>query len=153
MQEKNRLIQLVKDHYNGSPWLDVNIVDHLNDITHIEANKRVGACNTIWQLTYHMMHWRKQNMKRIKGVNAPAPSHNFIIDIVDTSEKAWEKMKSDFRKTHESFIDFLFKFEESQYDIIYIPNGHTYYEHIQGILIHDAYHLGQIVMLRNLISA
>ncbi len=152
MKERERLVQLFKDHYNGSPWLDVNIAEHLDDITHVEASKRVGECNTIWQITYHMMHWRKQNAKRLKGKIAPAPSHNFIIDIDDTSAEAWEKLKVDFNKTHMSFIKFLFTIEEIEFDKIYTPNGHTYYEHIQGILIHDAYHLGQILLLKKLIK-
>jgi uncharacterized damage-inducible protein DinB len=151
MRERDRLIELISAHYDGSPWLDVNIADHLNGITHLEANQNIGDCNSIWQLTYHMMHWRKQNMKRIRGHNAPAPYHNFIIEIGDTSAKAWEKLKADFRKTHILFIEFLATFDEADYDKIYAPNGHTYYEHIQGILVHDAYHLGQIVLLRKLI--
>ena len=30
---------------------------------------------------------------------------------------------------------------------VYPNNGMSYYEHIQGIIQHDAYHLGQIVLL------
>ncbi len=33
------------------------------------------------------------------------------------------------------------------FEKIYPPEGQTYYEHIHGNIQHDAYHLGQIVML------
>ena len=45
---------------------------------------------------------------------------------------------------------FLENFNESQFDKIYPSNKMTYYEHIHGILQHDAYHLGQIVLLSKL---
>jgi uncharacterized damage-inducible protein DinB len=147
MQERERLIKLFNDHYDGSPWLDVSIADQVDSVSHAMAKKKIGNCNSIWQLVYHMMHWRLQNMKRISGKIAPAPDHNFIVDIQDTSAQAWEQLRVDFSKTHEDFVQFLSQYDEGDYDKIYTPNGHTYYEHIQGILIHDAYHLGQIVLL------
>ncbi len=153
MKETNRLIKLFNDHYYGMPWLDVSIVEHLDSIDYKTASIKLGNTNSIWQLVYHMMHWRKQNMTRISGKTAVDPDHNFIIEITDTSEKAWEKIKSDFEKSHIAFIDFLENFDENNLDEIYQPNGFSYYEHIQGILIHDAYHLGQIVLLKKTLSS
>jgi uncharacterized damage-inducible protein DinB len=152
MKEKERLIKLFNDHYDGSPWLDVSIADQLDGISHTMAKKKIGNCNSIWQLVYHMMQWRLQNMKRISGKIAHAPDHNFIVDIQDTSSQAWEQLKVDFKKTHHTFVEFLSQYDEADFDQIYSPNDHSYYEHIQGILIHDAYHLGQIVLLRKLLN-
>lgn len=152
MQEKDRLIKLFNDHYDGSPWLDVSIVNQLDSVSHTKAKKKIGNCNSIWQLVYHMMQWRLQNMERISGKIAHAPEHNFIIEIQDTSAQAWEKLKVDFYKTHKTFVEFLTEYDDKDYDKIYTPNGHTYYEHIQGILIHDAYHLGQIVLIMKLLE-
>jgi uncharacterized damage-inducible protein DinB len=152
MSPKERLIKLVEDHFDGNPWLDVNIMKHLNEINYVDAAIKIGNANSIWQLVYHMMHWRITNMRRVGGMMIPAPNHNFIIQIPNQSKIAWEKLKNDFMKTHYDFVDFLKNFDESKMDEIYEGNGHTYYEHLQGILIHDAYHLGQIVLLRKLIE-
>ena len=42
-------------------------------------------------------------------------------------------------------------FDESDFDKIYPSNKMSYYEHIHGIIQHDAYHLGQIVLLTKLV--
>jgi hypothetical protein len=41
----------------------------------------------------------------------------------------------------------LKKFKRKDLEKNYSSNGMSYYEHIQGIVQHDAYHLGQIVLL------
>jgi uncharacterized damage-inducible protein DinB len=153
MLEKQRLVKLFKDHYNGNPWLDVNISHTLADITSVEAAINYHGLNSIWQITKHLIEWRKANMKRASGIIQHAPSHNFIYAIVDTSDKAWNKLKSDFDKVHLEFIDWLHNYNTNSFDKIYEPNQHTYYEHIQGVLQHDAYHLGQIVILKRLIRS
>ena len=42
-------------------------------------------------------------------------------------------------------------FDDADLAKIYVNNGHTYYEHIHGIIQHDVYHLGQIVILKKLL--
>ena len=44
-------------------------------------------------------------------------------------------------------MDFLEQLKTDQLEQEYPVNQMTYYEHIQGIIQHDAYHLGQIVLL------
>jgi hypothetical protein len=41
----------------------------------------------------------------------------------------------------------LKSFPQAAFETVYPPNQMTWYEHIQGMLQHDAYHLGQIVLL------
>jgi hypothetical protein len=43
--------------------------------------------------------------------------------------------------------NFLGEFDEANFEKPYPPHNLTYYQHIHGILQHDAYHLGQIVLL------
>ena len=45
------------------------------------------------------------------------------------------------------WIAFLKKFPESDFKKIYRNNKMTFYEYIHGIIQHDAYHLGQIVLM------
>ena len=152
MTERLRLQKLFEDHYDGSPWLDVNIVDTLSDVTAIEASTNFNNLNSIWQITKHMMEWRKANMQRASGIILHAPSHNFIYELKDKSEKAWNILKQEFHHVHLEFIEFIKQYDSINFDKLYEPNQHTYYEHIQGILQHDAYHLGQIVILKKLVK-
>jgi uncharacterized damage-inducible protein DinB len=50
-------------------------------------------------------------------------------------------------KVQKSWIEFLDRVDASQLEIVYTPTTMTYYENIHGIIQHDVYHLGQIVLL------
>jgi|SRR6185436_15236648 len=150
MTELQRLKKLLSDHFDGSPWLDVNIMDTLKDISASKAAGKTGNHNSIWQIVNHMIAWREANLKRVKDEVLPAPDNNFIEEIKDTSEEAWKATLKKLERSQHNILSFLESADDSVLEKIYIPNNLTYYEHLQGILQHDAYHLGQIVLLKKI---
>lgn len=151
MKESRRIQKLFTDAYNGDPWLDVTLMATLNSLTSVEAAKRIlPNCNTIWEITNHIISWRENVLKRIQGEIIQTPQHNYIIPISDTSETAWQQTLLNLKVSQEKWIEYLKTFEEENFNKEYPTNKMTYYEHIHGILHHDAYHLGQIVLLAKL---
>jgi hypothetical protein len=59
---------------------------------------------------------------------------------------AWQLTWNDYTLRKEAWVSFFKKFNTGDFEKIYPPNNLTYYEHIHGILQHDAYHLGQMVI-------
>ncbi len=152
MDELTRLRKLFTDHYDGNPWLDINIVDTLNELTASQAARTIGDHNSIWQIVRHIVAWRETNLARIQGEMVPAPPNNFIEEIHDTSDAAWEKLLKRLERSQQMILAYFEKADTATFNNIYQPNQHSFYEHLQGILQHDAYHLGQIVLLKKLIS-
>jgi uncharacterized damage-inducible protein DinB len=152
MNELSRLKKLLSDHFDGSPWMDVNIIDTLKNIPASQAAKKINNLNSIWQIVNHMIAWRETNLERLKGEIIPSPENNFIEDIKDTSEEAWQVTLKKMDRSQHNLLSFLSSAKDSMLEKVYITNGHTYYEHLQGILQHDAYHLGQIVLLKKLLE-
>ncbi len=152
MKELQRIRQLIEDHYNGNPWLDVTITHTLSRISAGQAAAKTGDHNSIWQIVNHMIAWRLANLERMQGKKSPAPENNFIEPVSDTSAKAWQQTLQKFETSQKQLLQFLDSADGDWFDNIYIPNGHSYYEHLQGILQHDAYHLGQIVLLAKLVK-
>lgn len=89
-------------------------------------------------------------LKRLKGNVISAPEDNFIGIIKDTSEESWRRSKEDLEETQQEWKDFLDGLSDKDLEMIYPGNGESYYYHIQGLIQHDAYHLGQIVLLSKL---
>ncbi|HEX9826228.1 MAG TPA: DinB family protein [Flavobacteriaceae bacterium] len=148
MTEQQRLISLFEKLYNGSPWIDVNLVSVLEPITATQASQRVlPNCNTIWEITNHLIAWRQNVLQRVNGKIIKTPSSNYFEPVKDTSDQAWHHTLELLKETQEQWIRFLKNFQTSQFETLYEVNKMTYYEHIQGILQHDCYHLGQIVLL------
>jgi len=152
MSELVRLKKLLNDHFDGSPWLDVNIMDTLKDLTSSQAAKKIDHLNTIWQIVNHVIAWRETNLQRLKSQLPPAPANNFFEEIKDTSEKEWRTTLNKLERSQYNILFFISSSKDSMLEKIYTPNDFTYYEHLQGILQHDAYHLGQIILLKKLIS-
>ena len=152
MKETNRIAKLFEDLYSGSPWIDVTIMDTLKNISVKQAAKKVTPeRNSIWQIVNHMIAWRENVLLRIQGNEIVTPNNNYFTEIENTSETEWQKALERLENSQHQWIAFLKTFEESQFEKIYPKNRMSYYEHIHGILQHDAYHLGQIVLLSKLI--
>lgn len=148
MKETNRSIKLFEDLYNGKPWIDVNLVNVLSPINAIQASKKIFPnCNSIWEITNHLISWRINVLQRVQGEIIKTPENNYFAPIQDTSENAWSEALNKLEKTQQQWIDFMKEFKEEDFGKIYSGNNMSYYEHIHGIIQHDAYHLGQIVLL------
>jgi uncharacterized damage-inducible protein DinB len=120
----------------------------LESITAAQAARQVWpGCNSIWQIVNHMIAWRRNVLKRVQGKTLVTPAHNYFEPVAEISDKAWKAALRTFAATQKSWLQLLNGFDRKQFEKIYPPNGLNYYEHIQGILQHDAYHLGQIVLL------
>ncbi len=73
------------------------------------------------------------------------------MPVLDSSEAAWEQSLQNLGKSQELWTTFFENFDDADLAKIYAANNHTFYEHIHGIIQHDVYHLGQIVILKKLL--
>ena len=91
MTETKRISSLFKKLYDGSPWIDINITSVLQNISAEQASKRVlKNCNTIWEITNHIIDWRINVLQRVQGKTIKTPDNNYFEAVTDTSEKNWK---------------------------------------------------------------
>jgi len=148
MKEPQRILELFEDLYNGEPWLDITLFGTLQNITAEQAaEKKHPDRNSIWEITNHLILWRLSVLDRVKGNVIESPETNFFYPIEDTSPEAWAKTIDNLEYSEKEWMEFLNGLPPKKLDDVYINNGLTNYEHIHGIIQHDAYHLGQIVLL------
>ncbi|WP_173966353.1 DinB family protein [Flavobacterium collinsii] len=152
MSESKRISNLYQSIYNGNPWLEVNMINTLHNVSAAQAYKKVNPnLNTIWEIINHLIQWRRNILKRVQGETIITPDHNYFVPVLDSSEAAWEQSLQNLEKSQELWNAFFEDFDDNDLSKIYTNNGHTYYEHIHGIIQHDVYHLGQIVILKKLL--
>lgn len=148
MKETKRIVSLFEKLYDGEPWIDVTIQGTLSQISADQAFQRpIPNCNTIWEIVNHLIEWKINVLQRLKGKILVTPTNNYISPIVDSSEQAWDQTLKRLETVHNEWIEYLKQVDPESFESIYPPNQMTFYEHISGILQHDAYHLGQIVLL------
>ncbi|MFT3911994.1 MAG: DinB family protein [Ferruginibacter sp.] len=148
MKEINRIINLFESTYNGSPWIDVSLIPVLQNITAAQAAIKLSPhLNSPWEIVNHLISWRKNVLKRLQGNIIKTPSHNYFVPVKNTSAIAWQKTLEELDISQKEWIHFLKEFKAGDFEKIYPNNNLSYYEHIHGIIQHDIYHLGQIVLL------
>ena len=131
--QRNKLIysQVMPNQFQSFSVLKSRIT--LKDITAEQAYRKINPnLNTIWEIVNHLIQWRKNILRRVQGETIITPDHNYFVPVIDPSEVAWAQSLQTLAKSHPN-------------------NNHTYYEHIHGIIQHDVYHLGQIVILKKLL--
>jgi uncharacterized damage-inducible protein DinB len=153
MRESTRIISLFEKLYNGDPWIDLNIIGILNKITAAQASKKIAVnANSIWEITVHLIQWRLNVLDRLGRKTIETPENNYFEPVKDNSDKAWVGILSELAISQNRWIEYLKDVQNEDLEKLYPENNMSYYEHIQGIIQHDAYHLGQIVLLSKLLS-
>ena len=151
MKESARISKLFRDLFDGDPWLGVNILSTLEGISAEKAASKIApGRNSIWEIVNHMTSWRQNVLRRVQGEVLTSPEHNYILPVDVTTEDAWKESIEKLRESQEQWLVFLKSADEETLESFYPGNKETYYYNIQGILQHDAYHLGQIVFLSKL---
>lgn len=152
MSESKRISNLYQSLYDGVPWLEVTLANTLENVTAEEAYRKINPkLNTIWEIVNHLIQWRRNILRRVQGETVVTPDHNYFVPVLDPSEAAWEQSLQNLSKSQEAWNTFFEEFDDTDFEKIYEHNNHTYYEHIHGIIQHDVYHLGQIVILKKLL--
>jgi uncharacterized damage-inducible protein DinB len=151
MKEAQRISNLFEALYSGEPWIDVNILSTIKHLPAKQAAKKFPPLkNSIWEIVNHLIDWRLNVLKRIQGQTMKTPDHNYFVEVKDTSAKAWQSSLKALEDSQQNWLVFLKNYNSNDFEKIYANNNLSYYEHIHGILQHDAYHLGQMVLLSQL---
>ena len=148
MKENELIVKLFEDLFEGSPWIDVTIMGTLKGINSKNAFKKLSANqNSIWEIVNHLINWRLNVLQRVQGKVIITPGNNYFEPITDSSPSAWERTLKELQDSQTQWLEFLKQLRPNTFSKVYPNNKMTYYEHIHGIIQHDAYHMGQITLL------
>lgn len=154
MSEVKHLKKLFADLYDGVPWTEVKLTTILTDITSEQAAKKIiPEANSIWQLVQHCVGWRDNVLRKLQGEIFNSPEHNYLLPPDNVSPQAWQHLLSRLEQSEKNWEQFLEQLDDNKLHEPYLPSKgkFTIYEVIHGILHHDNYHFGQIVMLKKLV--
>ncbi len=145
----NRILKLFADLQHGDCWIGVNFKEVLHGIDAGSAAKRLSPeGNSIWMLTAHLIYWRTTVTSRLSGNDNPPPFKDFKLPD-ELSEASWKQTLLDFEAAYHALRNAIHLMKDEQLDKPSPREGQTFYQLILGCLQHDAYHLGQIVFLKN----
>jgi len=148
MREIQKIGQLFADLQQGDCWVGLNMQQVLKDVTAEKAAIRLHEKgNCIWQLVNHLIYWRKTVMIRLQGRHAEPPMPDMYLPD-ELTEASWQTTLLHFEEVYRQLSELITAFDESLLDTASPIKGQTYYQLLLGCLQHDAYHMGQMVVLK-----
>jgi uncharacterized damage-inducible protein DinB len=160
MSEAGRLIDQFKRAHDGDPWHGSPVKDILKGVTAGQAaTQPPNGAHSIWALVLHMTGWRNEVAERATGKPSGEPPAGDYPAIGDPTPARWTAALAALDASHEHLMTVVRGMTDEQLmkptnDPRNRPlgTGVSYYELLHGIVQHDAYHAGQIAILKKVLG-
>lgn len=148
MNEINNTLKQFANLQHGDCWIGCNFKEALHGVdAALACRKADGDSNSIWQLVNHLVYWRTTVVNRLNGSNDKPPFADFLLpEILD--EEHWRQTLHDFEASYHSLRSTIHHFKAAHLYELSVDGNNTHYELMLGCLQHDAYHMGQVVLLK-----
>jgi uncharacterized damage-inducible protein DinB len=156
-----RLVEQVRAALSGPAWHGASLEENLNGLTAEQAAARpVADGHTIWELVLHLTAWTGEVTRRLGGATPAPPGEGDWPAVGAVSPRAWSEAVARLRSAHEALAEAVKGYPAERWgDRVGgerdapLGTGVSYAEMVQGLLQHDAYHGGQIGLLRKALGA
>jgi uncharacterized damage-inducible protein DinB len=152
MSEAARLADQIRRAFEGEAWHGDSVQEILAGVdAETAAAHPIPCAHSIWELVMHIRTWDDITIRRARGEKAiPTDEENFP-QIRDSSDAAWQKAFSGMNGTHSELVRVVAEFPDSRLSDQVPGKTEPYYNFyylFAGIVQHELYHAGQIVMLK-----
>jgi uncharacterized damage-inducible protein DinB len=127
----------------------------------LAARKTPGATHTIYEEVWHLAFWQQISIEWAQEIETPCPEHASVgfATAEQISAEPWSSVKARFLKGTETAAALARDAATLERKIVCpSPPGHpsrtmTVREQLENLAAHNAYHLGRVVLLRQLHNA
>lgn len=153
MAYKSILIDQITACYNDKSWF-IPLEEILKDLTSKEAAYKSDGKQSIWSIVNHLIFWNERWLERFETENIIMSNtinndETFYLDPNCINEHEWKKTLIRLENIFSRWIEALEKCEESKLTKV-IPDyyGAAWWGVVSNLSIHNAYHIGQIMLLK-----
>jgi uncharacterized damage-inducible protein DinB len=150
------LSEQVRLAHQGPTWHGAALVENLDAITAEQAASRpLPEAHSVWEIVLHMTAWTNEVARRLKGGEPGLPAAGDWPAVGRVSEQAWARDREALGEAHTALAAAVKRFPEARWrDRVGgerdapLGTGVSYAAMLAGLLQHDAYHGGQVGLLR-----
>lgn len=135
-------------------WIaNTNFKDQLSDVTWEQAVTNVDSLNTIAMLTFHIHYYIAGVANVLEGGDLEIKDQ-FSFDLPPTeSAEQWEVLLNRLWTDSEKFASLVEQLDDSKLDEVFVDEKYgTYKRNIDGMIEHAYYHLGQITLIKKMLT-
>lgn len=154
MSSTSQLAKRFREVLLDGLWIaNTNFKDQLSDVNREKATTKVGALNTIAMLTFHIDYYIAGLIHVFEGGELEIrDQYSFDLPPLE-SEEQWDNLKSKLWNDAEKFATLLEQMPDSKMKEVFVDEKYgTYLRNIDGMIEHCYYHLGQITLIKKLLS-
>jgi uncharacterized damage-inducible protein DinB len=141
---KENIIELLKKSFHGPAWHGPAVMEALADITPATAAKNISGSHSISELVMHMAAWRDFVSNRLVANNS--------FEVTEATNfpngTDWAACLKTLQESQQKLISALNSFPENRMGEIVPTRKYDYFTMLNGIIQHDIYHTGQIVLIK-----
>ena len=152
MSESVRLSDQIRRAFEGEAWHGDPLVEILEGVNAMVASAHpIKDAHSIWELVLHIAAWDAAVLKRTGGTAVRLRGEQNFPPVTDPSEAAWRKAVEHAKHTHSELVKAVAAFPDSR--LVQLVPGktesyHNFFYMFSGIVQHELYHAGQIVLLK-----
>lgn len=145
--ETERIADQLRRIYRGPAWLGPSVLETLAGVDEQLANRRsIPGAHTIWELVLHITAWMRIARERLSATQTRDYTEAENWPPVSGS---WENALSMLEREVGQLEQAVLAFPDARLnDPAPATEPQTYYVLLQGVVQHNAYHAGQIMLLK-----
>jgi hypothetical protein len=148
------LIHILDEAFDRAGWHGPTLSNALRGVTAADAAWRPRPDrHSVWGLALHAAYWKYVVRRRLTGASRgsfPRKPSNFPAPPERPDDSAWAEDLTLLRGEHQRLREAVAAFPPSALDQKPAKSKWTNAAHIYGVAAHDAYHAGQIQLLKRL---
>ncbi|MGH9360312.1 MAG: DinB family protein [Thermoanaerobaculia bacterium] len=148
--ETTRLADQLERSYRGGAWHGPSLAESLEGVdAEAAAHRSADGVHTIAEITGHAAFWIDAARRRMAGEDLTdvPPEVDFPRDGA-ASPEAWRRTLAGLEQAHRGLHAALSALDDEQLDAAVAGSDPTVRGLLLGILQHNAYHAGQIALLK-----
>jgi hypothetical protein len=150
------LLHAIDEAYDRTAWHGTNLRGSLRGVTARQADRRPGpGRHNIRELAVHAAYWKHRVRGRLTGQKRdsfPISGSNWL-KLPPVDEKAWRTEREILDSEHRALREAVARFPAERLGKP-LPGlrDRTALREIAGIALHDAYHTGQIQLIKAMLK-
>lgn len=153
-------VEQLRKGYEDEPWHGPSTAALLDGLDAVQASSHVvPGAHSIWEIVLHMDAWQREITRRLKGSIPDQPIEGDWRAVVQIDNESWNKAKSALGESLNTVVSALKSSGDTVLDqqagdtnSRVLGTGVSYAAMISGLIQHNAYHSGQIAVLRKAIE-
>ncbi len=143
----------LRNALRGDPWHGTSLASLVDDLSIQEAVQRpIPAAHNIWELVLHITSWSNIALRRItSGQHEPSDEEDWP-DPGAISPERWSQIVAEMSESHERLCDVVAGLSDARLSEPAPGRSHSIAFMLHGIAQHDAYHGGQIALLKKVVT-